>query len=46
MSEIEATDPATFGVIAVFLAVAALAACQVPALRATRVNPSFALRTD
>jgi putative ABC transport system permease protein len=39
-------DPLTFGVVAGVLAVVSLAACLVPARRATRVNPIVALRCD
>jgi putative ABC transport system permease protein len=41
---IAATDPLTFTSVAVLLAATALAACCIPAWRATRVNPVIALR--
>jgi putative ABC transport system permease protein len=40
------TDPMTFMVVSLLLAVAALAACYVPASRALRVDPVQALRID
>jgi putative ABC transport system permease protein len=43
---VEAYDPATLTAVAVGLAMAALAACVIPALRAARVDPVVALRQD
>jgi putative ABC transport system permease protein len=43
---VKATDPATFTVVAGLLALTALAANFIPALRATRVDPAVVLRDE
>ena len=43
---VKASDPATFASMAALLIVVAIAGCYVPALRATRVEPIVALKTD
>jgi putative ABC transport system permease protein len=44
--EVSALDPLVFAVAPVILAASAMAASFVPALRATRVLPLTALRTE
>jgi putative ABC transport system permease protein len=41
---VETSDPATFALVAGILATVALAACYVPARRATAVDPALTLR--
>jgi ABC-type antimicrobial peptide transport system permease subunit len=43
---VEPTDPLTFALVSVFLAVVALMACIVPTRQAANVDPTIALRSD
>ena len=43
---VEATDPMTFGTVAIMLSAVALFASYMPALRASRTDPSEALRSE
>jgi putative ABC transport system permease protein len=43
---ISATDPTTFGVVPLILGTMAVLASYIPAVRATRLDPSIALRNE
>jgi putative ABC transport system permease protein len=44
--EVPARDPITFAAVGSMLVLVALAACYVPAARATRIDSTLALRTE
>ena len=44
--EVEPIDPPVFAAVTTFLVLVATSACAVPAIRATRVNPTVVLRDD
>jgi predicted permease len=43
---VQAADPVTYGLVAAILVLATGAACYIPALRATRVDPAIAMRYE
>lgn len=44
--EVSATDPLTLVFVSVLLVLISLVACGIPALRATRIDPTVALRSE
>lgn len=44
--EVQAVDPVLYAVVSIFLAVAAILACWIPARRAARVDPIVTLRAE
>jgi putative ABC transport system permease protein len=43
---VSAKDPITLAAVAILLALVAVAACSIPARRATKVDPLIALKTE
>ena len=43
---VPAHDPVTFGTVALLMAVVGLVACWIPAMRAARIEPLEALRSQ
>jgi putative ABC transport system permease protein len=43
---VSASDPLTFGIVTAVMVIVAFCACYLPALRAARVNPMAALRSE
>jgi putative ABC transport system permease protein len=46
LNGVSASDPLTFGSIALFMIAAAMLACYVPARRAARIDPLTAIRCE
>jgi putative ABC transport system permease protein len=46
LTEVGATDPSVFVTVASLLTIVAIAACWIPALRATKIDPVEALRSE